>query len=533
MATHRTATYRTAMPDLHLDRPVREAAPSATRSMERLDFTLPDFTRFAWVSDAARATWEPRLNRITAAWIEIEWRAVAADVRRCAIATTTPEGFLVESARWADLGLSAVPIEMMGVSGQPYSATPVATRPGEPFVFRFVVGRTEDTAKFKHAWDAADDEAIGDLLGYPACCREFFRRTWVDDAMVDTTWPMAVASATTLDGTTTIEIDGPPQANILWRWMGARAVPHLPCRSDCDATIAFADGLIAVGREARFGEEMDWLLEILSWPVEWSALHGIAEIKTPVLKVSTRTDATAGRYVVRRAGTGFPAEGAHGLSAPFRVPVKLRLTATRGFRRGLENAALTPAPRPAWYASDNGFTSIAAMSEAHRPVVEAAAAALKRRGGAVLDLGCGNGALLEKLMAAAPGVVPYGIESDPSRVAHARELHPSHPDHFAVGDLFEHSEVWDEPGRFALAILMPGRLLEAGPARAAPLIERLRERCDQILVYAYGDWLDRHGNLDGLATAAGFSLAASRLVGSEHELASLATLRETSVGGAT
>jgi hypothetical protein len=518
------------MPDLHLDRPVREAAPSATRSMERLDFTLPDFTRFAWVSDAARDAWEPRLNRITAAWVEIEWRAVAAGVRRCAIATTTPEGFLVESARWADLGLSAVPIEMMGVSGQPYSATPVATRPGEPFVFRFVVGRTEDTAAFKHAWDAADDEAIGDLLGYPACCREFFRRTWVDDAMVDTTWPMAVASVAALDGTTTIEIDGPPQANILWRWMGARAVPHLPCRSDCEATIAFADGMVAVGRDAGFGEEMDWLLEILSWPVEWTALHGIAEIKTPVLKVSTRTDATAGRYVVRRAGTGFPAEGAHGLGAPFRVPVKLRLTPTRGFRRGLENAAAAPSARPDWYATDNGFTSIAAMSDAHRPVVEAAAAALKRRGGTVLDLGCGNGALLEKLGAAAPGVVPYGIESDPARVEHARELHPDHAEHFVVGDLFDEVRLWDEPGRFALAILMPGRLLEVDPARTAPLVERLRERCDQILVYAYGDWLDRYGDLGGLARAAGFSMVGSSVAGSKQDSAGLATIPDTPLG---
>ncbi len=36
---------------------------------------------------------------------------------------------------------------------------------------------------------------------------------------------------------------------------------------------------------------MDRLLEILSWPVEWSVLHGIAAVKAPVLKVSTRARA--------------------------------------------------------------------------------------------------------------------------------------------------------------------------------------------------------------------------------------------------
>jgi SAM-dependent methyltransferase len=498
------------MPELRVSPPAPHTAPAATRSMERLDFKLPDFTRVAWVSDAARDAWMPRLNRIMAAWLEIEWRAITAGVRRCAIATASPEEFLTQATRWADLGLSAMPIEMMGVSSQAYSATPVATEPGKPFVFRFVLGTIDDVATFKRAWEAADDEIIGDLLGYPPCCREFFRRVWVDDAMVDTTWPMAVASSASLDGTTTIEVDGPPQANILWRWMGARAVPHLPCRVDCAATVELADRLLAVGRDLGFGEEMDWLLEILSWPVEWSALHGIAEVKTPVLKVSTRTDATAGRYVVRREGSGFPAEGAHGLGPPFRVPVKLRLSPTRGFRRGLENAAEPRSrAREEWYATDNGFPSITAMNDAHRPVVEVAAAALGRRGGNVLDLGCGNGALLEKLAAASPGVVPFGIDNDPGRIAHARELHPGSGDRFVVGDLFDDHDLWRAPGRFALGIVMPGRLLEVDPDRAATLLARLRDHCDQVLVYAYGDWLAREGGLAELSRKAGIAVSAA------------------------
>jgi hypothetical protein len=36
---------------------------------------------------------------------------------------------------------------------------------------------------------------------------------------------------------------------------------------------------------------------------------------------------------------------------------------------------------------------------------------------------------------------------------------------------------------------MPGRLLEAGPERSAKLKATLKERCDHLLVYVYGDWL--------------------------------------------
>lgn len=489
-----------------LETPRIEPGRAAAPAMERLDYALPDFTRFMWVGDQARDVWQPRLERVTNAWLEIEWRAVLAGVRSCAVTMASPEELLAQAPQWAAEGLSALPVEMVGFTGQPYAATSAAAEPGEPFVFRLVIGRPSDVAAFKRAWDAADQEAIGDLLGYPPCCREFFRRVWVDDAMVDTTWPMAAATAAPSDDdATVIDVDGPAQANILWRWVGARAVPHLPCRFDCPATLELADRLVAVGRACGFGPEMDWLLEVLSWPVEWSALHGIAEIKTPVLKVSTRTDATARRYVVRHRGESYPVEGAQGLSFPFQAPVKLRLTGTRGFQRGIEHAVAVNAPRPSWYATDNGFDSIAAMEDAHRPIVAAAVAALAA-GGDVVDLGCGNGALLDKIASAARGVVPFGVDLDPARVEHARALRRGDAANFVAGDIFDDGAIWSPGKRFALAIVMPGRFLEAGPERASALRERLRTRCDQLLVYAYGDWLARAGGLPLLARQAGLEL---------------------------
>lgn len=124
----------------------------------------------------------------------------------------------------------------------------------------------------------------------------------------------------------------------------------------------------------------------------------------------------------------------------------------------------------------------------------------------VLDLGCGNGALLKKLLEAKRSFVPFGIDSQADRIAHARELLPAFAENFAAGDLFDAQWAWPEGRRYALALLMPGRLLEVAPARAAALRARLKDRCDRILIYAYGDWLTRHGNLAGLAAAAGLTL---------------------------
>jgi hypothetical protein len=43
-----------------------------------------------------------------------------------------------------------------------------------------------------------------------------------------------------------------------------------------------------IGRKHGFGEEMDWLKEILSWPMEWSVYNGVETVKTPYFETSER-----------------------------------------------------------------------------------------------------------------------------------------------------------------------------------------------------------------------------------------------------
>jgi hypothetical protein len=64
---------------------------------------------------------------------------------------------------------------------------------------------------------------------------------------------------------------------------------------------------------------LDWLQQILSWPMSWSALHGIAEVKTPVLRYVRDTVATGDRLTVQWLGTVMPQTAARGLTFPFRL----------------------------------------------------------------------------------------------------------------------------------------------------------------------------------------------------------------------
>lgn len=491
--------------------------------MTRLDFRLPEFTRYAWVSDRAREVWGPRITRIQAAWSEIEWRSVAAGVRSCAHRIVEPAAIEALAARMAEAGLAVARFGEVGLTASPYTSASAPAVPGQPVAVRIAIGTPQANAAFCAAWEANDQARIGESLGYPACCQRFFQRVWVEDRCMDTTWAMAApAGGATQPGSQaelrTRSVEGPKEANILLRWLGVRAVPHLPCSFDCADTTDLARKLITVGRDAGFGEEMDWLLEMLSWPIEWSALHGIAEIRTPVIKISAATDATAERYEVRRAGESYPIEGARGLQFPYRAPERLRVLSSAGFRRGLENpiaappapapapvqvlasalasapeAVRAPAPAPidlraAWFAerrdlfAQNGYKAVPrATYEAFLEVVD--------RPGAILELGCGNGLLLRFLRDHSPHALdPSGIDLNAEAIRIAQTMiFPDRGQDFLVADV-RSCEL--RAGHYALIITNP---IYADPGyyeqsdgqirqlRGEGLITRYVQRCVEAL----------------------------------------------------
>lgn len=475
-------------------------------TLKRLPFRLPDFTRLSWTSDRARASWEPRLRRISDAWFQIEWLSVADGVRPCCLLRMSPARFLAETPRWAERKVSALGVAREAVSASTYSSNTVKAAPGWPYVLCVGLGKPVHLKTLKGAFDAYDNETVGKLLGYPECCRKFFHKIWVQEGYVDTTWPMVVNSVDKNHDATCIEVAGPFLANILWRWMGVRAVPHLPCSFGCSASVALAEELRAVGVSAGFRDELAWLEEILSWPVEWSALHGIAEIKTPILKVSARTDATRVKYVVRRNGERYPDEGPTALRFPYRTPA-VSLIRKRAPERRFPDLVQVHAEPPEWYYRDNGFGSARAMDVAHVAIVDLAVATLGEHGGAVLDLGCGNGVLLKKIRdRIGETVVPFGLDVGPIQIGHARDLFPGFSSNFQVGNMFLDEELWQSQSGYRLVILGVRRLLEVPPESAARLRQHLQKKKEHLLAYVFASADDAGEDLEDLAARAGLRL---------------------------
>lgn len=499
--------------------------------MIKLPFLLPDFSRVIWHSANAKSAWADRISKINSAWALAEREAVVTGLRSSCLTFVDPQ-HLSEVSLWAAVrGLVVLPVATQGMSNQ-YSATPLAYAAGRPWHYRIVLTKPKLAAQWAEVWtnvaQAADNNKnIGELLGYPSCCQDFFELTWVQRQGVDTTWQMA-------EGTPGVEVkervlrigdDTPPESNIILRWLGARLVPHLPCSFNCSATVQSGKQFAELMRRDN-PEALDWLYEMLDWPVEWSALHGIAQVKTPVLTVSTRTDSTAEEYVVRKAGKRYPGEGASGLRFPFRI-VSGKVTEKPAFKRsmlpihelngfgseeymnrahdallsllpigGQLSTAVLQSQKPCTCKDPEKSFSVDCPRHEPRDAETRAAFGLgeiQQVVGTLLDLGCGNGRFLER--ASGKGWKVTGIEMDQVR-AGAAQIPVRRANLFDVAAWSEH---------FDVVAFMPGRLLEDTAEAAEVVRSALRSRARSLLVYAYGDVLSREGGLEALITKAGLS----------------------------
>ncbi len=416
--------------------------------MNRLNFSLPEFTRIVWASDKAKKLWQPRIDAINTAWFRIERASVIGKMRLGGLQNVAPEN-LIDFQKFcqdADIGYSILSQE--GSSGT-YSNAAHPVRPGRPWVFRVYFGFSPK--EFYEYWQASDEKMIGHFLGYPSCCTEFFSHYWKDEGWRDLTYPMILN-----DG----KVNGPYECNILLRHLGVRPVFHLPCSFHCMSTCRVADDILSY-RNMGFEKEISWIIDILNWPVRWSSLHGVAIITTPVVKIITSTDALDERRDIDREGI-YPEAGVSGTEFPFRP---------------MQRSSPLSVIKDVW--TDNGFKSYTDMNRAHKLILETIAK-IGVSEGTVLDLGSGNGILLQKIERAFPTLSPFGVESDRARFA------KSAVENVHLGNIFDHREYLI--GRYELALIALNRFFEVEPTDMDLLLEHLKEHVNYLIVYSYEPW---------------------------------------------
>lgn len=359
--------------------------------MIRLPFRLKEFDpRITWASSRAQAVWEPRIATVSQLWQEVEYEAVKTGVKRSVLQVVPSGSLAARVARAAGDGLVAVPLAQVAQSAS-YASGPVK---GPLTAYKVAITTYADAAAWAQAWAGQENDQIGQLLGYPDCCRAFFQRVWVEEKWFDTTVPQALH---------TYGDNKDAWCNVLWRWLGVRAVSHLPCGFWCDHTHQIGKQMVQVFREMH-GTGAEWLEEILHWPVRYTSLHGLAEITTPILRMCVATDALAEKMTVDYKGPRYPDEGAQG-GFPHKRTSQVHDVVNTPLKVNIGQSRQDP--------THNGFQSREAQNEAHDRVLSVLPLQLYRT---IVDLGCGNGALARKI----PATRRVGVEQDVARAAVAQ-----------------------------------------------------------------------------------------------------------------
>jgi 2-polyprenyl-3-methyl-5-hydroxy-6-metoxy-1,4-benzoquinol methylase len=268
-----------------------------------------------------------------------------------------------------------------------------------------------------------------------------------------------------------------------------------------------------LGRKLGYEQEINWIYELLSWPVEWSALHGIAEIRTPINKVSSRTDMTPWKYVVQKHSDDYPVDGMSGITYPYNMKkIKVKpVTKTVSFAKSLEDTSI-------W--EENGFSNREAMDHFHQVILDAIGDMKYVPGGNVLDLGCGNGILLGRVVGDRVDLLPHGVEMDRQRCMSAATT--IHWGVFTMGSIFDLT-TWKEDA-YSLVLLMPGRLLETTRAMAEQVRKQLYEKTDLLLINLTCDWTQQYGSIENIMKVTGLDQEwepAGKLIHRQDDMAQL------------
>lgn len=300
------------------------------------------YARIIWGNEAAKEKWEPRIAAANNAYHKLERLTVVAGVRGAYTTHIRAENLTAFTDDCARQGLVYLPlVRTADYQGFAHAHPPVEE--GKPWSYYGVVGKPENAFAFAEGDRTGNHDLMGETLGYPACCRKFFSTVWMA-GYVDPVWQAADNSTPESIGRRTsheIYLDNYyPEVISALRYIGVRLSPQIPCSATCEASKQTAEAWMDVGRFYGMEQEMDDMLEILSWPMEWSVLHGVAEIKTPLFKVSTNSCASLEKYTVQFAGTTYPEEGPPALTFPYRKPTGKKITEHKSFKRAEEEVVV-------------------------------------------------------------------------------------------------------------------------------------------------------------------------------------------------
>lgn len=138
-----------------------------------------------------------------------------------------------------------------------------------------------------------DNISIGVSLGVPSCCIKLNQK-YVNGEIIDPIWEIIRSSIHERDYrklkkrklNSFIQINIEPELNFFLKRFHIGLLPHYPHSIRCEKSKKITNNIVDVILKNKNYDEGKEMIEILHWPILWSAFHGIALIYTPVCRLA-------------------------------------------------------------------------------------------------------------------------------------------------------------------------------------------------------------------------------------------------------
>ena len=260
------------------------------------------------MSTAAKEKWEAAISKCGALAHELEIESVAAGQRRCAWSTIGRPQLPDFIKRCADKGLMVMPIKWVGAF--PGNGFLHYTPEGDSQAYCIIARHLSDAITFRDAFEKADHEGQGEMLGFPDCCRKAFAENW-KVGFFDPIWQSARESLGEYrhvygkDYFQRVD-SGYPYSNPLLRYIGLRVGFHIPHSFSCAATVRSGTERLSLAKDQGL---VKILQALLSMPMKAELFHGILTVKTPIFHMITYSVPTEEKYIIEVDGQWMPKEG--------------------------------------------------------------------------------------------------------------------------------------------------------------------------------------------------------------------------------
>lgn len=276
--------------------------------MELLNYKIPTFKTIAWVSDEAKMKWENRFKAINEAILTTTVQVISEGKRHQQIVVVEGHYYfkLIQLSKTHSISLD---FNFLGDE-----------KAKGPIFYEVILKKEKDTVITSSCCSVCSETV-----------REQGKKEFVWEAAKNTNEAEVIEN--------TISLSPSNNTSVFWQKLLVTVGSQHHCQLNCKHQLNMQEELMKQLDSYGFKEEAIWLKEIYTWPLEWSARHGICELRTPIVKLAYDTDATLLDHTLQIKGENYPEEGAPGNRFPYRQKSFLRVTDSKSFKTGLQHGS--------------------------------------------------------------------------------------------------------------------------------------------------------------------------------------------------